>query len=185
MVHLLFSSAFLVLGSSVHGFTAHLPFHCKAANLPRIATFATTRAVAEPELKPESEVLHSILSSQNKTYHSLKNLTSYRSWDFSWPTITKPHRFTERNTYATDTAFFTTLQNHNSGLSFDLLTAVGAFDEVNDVVLYGGALVDIVRNRDWEIRDFDFRLVGEQYVGSPDKCIEAATGALFAASSSI
>lgn len=125
---------------------------------------------------PESQTLGSILSAKpgETTYHSLSNLRSYRSWDFSWPTITKPHRLTPRHTYASDRAFFATMQGHNRGVTHDLLTAVGAFDEVNSVVLFGGALVDIVTKREGSIRDWDLRLVGEEYVNSPEKCVEAA-----------
>jgi len=128
----------------------------------------------QQEVATESETLQSILSSRKTTYHSLSDLRSYRSWDFSWPTLTRPHRFTPRHTYASDKAFFAAIQTHNKGLTFDLLTAVGAFDERNSVVLYGGALVDIVTKQEDSIRDWDLRLIGEEYTQSPQKCLEAA-----------
>lgn len=38
-------------------------------------------------------------------FTSLSDMRSIRAWDFSWPTLTKPHRFTDRNTYESDEMF--------------------------------------------------------------------------------
>ena len=110
----------------------------------------------------------------NPPYYSLSDLRTFRAWDFSWPTLTRPRRFTGRHNYASDAAFFNTIQNHNHGVSHDLLNAVGAFDYDNEVVLHGGALTDLVTQREDEIKDWDLRLVGEKYVDSNEACVEAA-----------
>jgi len=123
---------------------------------------------------PESEILKEILESTSEELHTLSDLRTFRAWDFSWPTLTKPRRFTGRHSYASDEAFFSTIENHNHGVSHGLLQAVGAFKENNSVVLYGGALVDIVTKREDSIKDWDLRLVGEEYVESPEKCVQAA-----------
>lgn len=134
---------------------------------------------ADPSPKdvPESEILQEILEKRTAysgTLYSLSDLRTFRSWDFSWPTITKPRRFTSRHSYASDEAFFNTIENHNNGVSYGLLQAVGAFEENNSVVLYGGALVDIVTKREAEIKDWDLRLIGEECVKSTELCVEAA-----------
>lgn len=179
--HLFSSSLLLCFCVRANSFTAPIPWYSSNKNAPGASTTTHSSTVVKngaespkEEVTPESEILHSILASKETTYNSLSDIRSYRSWDFSWPTITKPHRFTPRHTYASDRAFFATIQANNYGLPFDLLTAVGAFDEVNSVVLYGGALVDIVTKRDESIRDWDLRLIGEEYVQSPEKCIKAA-----------
>lgn len=126
----------------------------------------------ELEDVPESAFLREALDGKDILHYSLSNLRTFRSWDFSWPTITKPQRFTDRHNYASDEAFFHTIQHHNYGVTHGLLAAIGALDFDNSVVLYGGALVDIVRKAEDSIADFDLTLVGQSYVDSPDKCVD-------------
>lgn len=124
---------------------------------------------------PESENLRKILSlDADIELVSLSDIRSFRAWDFSCPTFTKPHRFTARHTYTSDKALFSAIEAHNGGLSNALLKAVGVLKEDNSVVLYGGALVDLVLKRDAQINDWDLRLIGPEFVGSEEKCVKAA-----------
>jgi hypothetical protein len=123
---------------------------------------------------PESDTLLKILSNDDIELLSLSDIRSFRAWDFSWPTFTKPHRFTARHTYTSDKALFAAIGAHNYGVSHSLLEAVGALKEDNSVVLYGGALVDLVLKRDASINDWDLRLIGPEFVGNEEKCVKAA-----------
>jgi hypothetical protein len=124
---------------------------------------------------PESETLRKILSLDDDIeLVSLSDIRSFRAWDFSCPTFTKPHRFTARHTYTSDKALFSAIEAHNYGVSRSLLEAAGALKEDNSVVLYGGALVDLVLKRDAYINDWDLRLIGPEFVGNEENCVKAA-----------
>jgi hypothetical protein len=66
------------------------------------------------------------------------------------------------------------LKVHNKGITYSLLSAVGAFDESNTVVLYGGALVDVVLRRENCIKDWDLRLIGPQFINAEETCVHEA-----------
>lgn len=48
------------------------------------------------------------------------------------------------------------------------------FDANNDVVLFGGCLLDIVLNRQYCINDFDLRIVEEGYLNDEARCVAKA-----------
>lgn len=48
------------------------------------------------------------------------------------------------------------------------------FESNNDIVLFGGCLLDIVLNRSDSIRDFDLRLIGREYMMDETKCVAKA-----------
>ena len=48
------------------------------------------------------------------------------------------------------------------------------FESDNDIVLFGGCLLDIVLNRSDSIRDFDLRLIGREYMMDETKCVAKA-----------
>ena len=55
-----------------------------------------------------------------------------------------------------------------------LLTHAGVFESGNDIVLFGGCLLDVVLGRHHSIRDYDLRLVGDKYANDEDLCIAKA-----------
>lgn len=122
---------------------------------------------------PEREVLAKILASDVELVN-LSDIRSIRAWDFSWPTLTVEHRFTERYTFTSDEPMLSAISAHNYGVTQALLKQVGAFDSNNSIVLHGGALVDLVLKRGDSIKDWDLRLIGSDYVGNEEKCVEAA-----------
>lgn len=129
----------------------------------------------ETKTGPQSQVLQGILSSNQVKLVSLESIRSFRAWDFSWPTLTKNRRFTARNSYKSDKSFFAALEGHNKGATYSLLQSIGALDDnTHSIVLYGGALVDVVLKREQSIRDWDLRLIGPEFVGNNDKCVQAA-----------
>ena len=104
-------------------------------------------------------------------------MKNYRSWDYSWPTLTEERRFTDRNTYASDDSFFEVIRNHNHGFTWMILDKLGVFAEEGDdqdVVLYGGSLLDVILDRENHINDWDLRLVGKKYAGDEDACVRRA-----------
>lgn len=143
---------------------------------------STTTLLNASSSSSSSEHLTQLLHRQNhpnRPLLSLKDLSTHRSYDHSWPTFTESRRFTDRHTYASDASFVTVLQNHNKGVSYALLKAVGAVEcknvvRDNHIVLYGGALVDIVLKREEEIADWDLRLIGPDYCDSEEKCVQVA-----------
>jgi hypothetical protein len=104
-------------------------------------------------------------------------VTSTRTWDFSLPTLTNHRRFTSRRTFASvngNDDFLEIIKNHKDGLTYSLLEAIGVFNEQTDIVLYGGSLLDIVLQREKQIKDWDLRLIGEKYIDNELLCIERA-----------
>jgi hypothetical protein len=127
--------------------------------------------------KPQEKDKLSEILKDKTTLFSLKDIGAVRAWDFSrLPTLTRPHRFTQRNSYQSDKPFFDNLAEHNNGLTYKILSAVGAFGEgdQNDVVMSGDALVDMVLKRSMYIRDFDLRLVGDKYIQDDEACVSRA-----------
>jgi len=62
----------------------------------------------------------------------------------------------------------------NTGLPYRILEHAGVFRHKNDIVLFGGCLLDIVLGRGDSIRDYDLRLVGDEYMNDEAKCVAKA-----------
>eukprot|EP00956_Cyclotella_meneghiniana_P000249 scaffold312_cov52-Cyclotella_meneghiniana.AAC.3 len=122
----------------------------------------------------QASKLQSLLSSPTSQLHSLSDIAQTRSWDFSLPTITTRRHFTDRLNFNSDESFFQIFKHINDGRPYRLLEYAHVFDTDNDIVLFGGCLLDIVLNRSDFIRDFDLRLVGREYMTDETKCVAKA-----------
>ena len=109
----------------------------------------------------------------DKLYH-LRDISTSRSWDYSLPTITSHRAYTDRLNFHSDESFFHLFKDVNGSLPYRLLKHAGVFESGNEVVLFGGCLLDIVLGREYSIRDYDLRLVGEKYVNDEDLCVAKA-----------
>jgi hypothetical protein len=107
--------------------------------------------------------------------YSITDVGTERLWDYSLPTLTKPSRFTERQNFASNHSFMEVLRTEViEGVPYEILKRVGAFKTKNDVVLFGGSLLDIILKRQRTINDFDLHLVGEEFLDDETKCLEKA-----------
>lgn len=107
----------------------------------------------------------------------ITSVSSIRTWDYSLPTLTRSRRFTPRKTFSGTSGnddFIDVIKKHNDGFTYAILESIGVFKETNDIVLYGGSLLDILLNRDDVIHDWDLRLIGPQYIDNEPACIEKA-----------
>lgn len=113
--------------------------------------------------------------SDSNNMYLVTDIGTDRLWDYSLPTLTKPSRFTERQNFASNHSFFEVLRTEvNGGVPYEILNRVGALKTNNDVVLFGGSLLDIILKREGTINDFDLRLVGEEFVDNETKCLQKA-----------
>lgn len=124
----------------------------------------------------ECHILQQLLTSETKLC-SLKEIGTDRAWDYSLPTLTTPHRFTSRRTFASDKSFWDILEKEvNAGIPYRILKHANVFEEGNDLVLFGGALLDVILEKEANIKDFDLRLIGEKYMDNEEKCVARAKG---------
>lgn len=123
----------------------------------------------------QADKLKNLLSAKTTDLCSLKDIGTSRSWDYSLPTIGAHRGFTDRHNFASDSSFFDILKKDvNHGFPYEILENAGAFRKDNPIVLFGGSILDIIFKRHDDIRDFDLRLVGEEYVNDEAKCIAKA-----------
>jgi hypothetical protein len=122
----------------------------------------------------QASKLQSLLATPTSQLYSLADIPTARSWDYSLPTITTPRSFTQRLNFNSDESFFNIFKDINRGLPYRLLEYAGVFSKDNDIVLFGGCPLDIVLGRSDSIRDFDLRLVGEEYINDEAKCVARA-----------
>ena len=113
---------------------------------------------------------------------SLKDIGTTRTWDYSLPTISKHRRFLARHNFASDESFLEILEKDvGKGLPYRILKHVGVFDNHNNnnnnnnsIVLFGGCLLDIIFQCEHNIKDFDLRLVGEEFMQNETLCVQTA-----------
>ncbi|KAL3782433.1 hypothetical protein HJC23_006006 [Cyclotella cryptica] len=122
----------------------------------------------------QADKLISLLNTQDDKLYGLHDIGTTRSWDYSLPTIASRQRFTKRLNFKSDESFFNIFKDVNHGLPYEILEHAGVFKKDNDIVLFGGCLLDIVLGRHDSIKDFDLRLVGEEYMDDEAKCIDVA-----------
>eukprot|EP00584_Thalassiosira_punctigera_P008645 CAMPEP_0172537808 /NCGR_PEP_ID=MMETSP1067-20121228/9339_1 /TAXON_ID=265564 ORGANISM="Thalassiosira punctigera, Strain Tpunct2005C2" /NCGR_SAMPLE_ID=MMETSP1067 /ASSEMBLY_ACC=CAM_ASM_000444 /LENGTH=533 /DNA_ID=CAMNT_0013323183 /DNA_START=222 /DNA_END=1823 /DNA_ORIENTATION=+ len=125
----------------------------------------------------QSQVLRTLLSTKVDKLYGLKDISTARFWDYSLPTIVSPRRraFTDRANFKSDESFLKILDECvNGGLPYRILESAGVFKRDNDIVLYGGCLLDIIMKRPDAIKDFDLHLVGEAYVNDEARCVARA-----------
>ena len=96
-----------------------------------------------PSPSNQAEALRSLLTA-NVDLCGLKDIGTARSWDYSLPTIGAHRGFTDRHNFASDASFFDIFQKEvNEGFPYRVLESVGAFDENNSFVLFGGEGVSL------------------------------------------
>ena len=123
----------------------------------------------------QAQVIKSLLSTKVDKLYSLKDIGTTRTWDFSLPTISSHRGFTDRLNFKSDESFFNIFQKDvNGGLPYQILEDAGVFEKGNDIILFGGCILDIIFKRSGCIHDFDLRLVGEDYLNDEAKCIAKA-----------
>lgn len=122
----------------------------------------------------QADKLISLLNTQEDKLYGLQDIGTTRSWDYTLPTIGEHRRFTNRLNFKSDESFFGILKDVNHGLPYQILEHAGVFKKDNDIVLFGGCLLDIVLGRHRSIRDFDLCLVGEEFMDDEAKCINVA-----------
>jgi len=137
-----------------------------------LSVTATTHVIMTSN--DQSQVLQTLLSTKVGKLYGLQDIGTTRSWDYSLPTIS--HRgFTDRADFKSDKSFFDIFKDRvNGGLPYRILKSEGVFDEDNDIVLFGGCLLDVIMKRPSSIKDFDLRLVGDAYVNDETKCVARA-----------
>lgn len=124
-------------------------------------------------MSKQAEVIRELLQADVKLC-SLSDIGSHRVFDFTLPTLTTPSRFTDRHTFASDDSFMELLQKVNEGAPYEILSKAGACSKDNSIVLFGGCLLDVLFKRSDQIKDFDLRLVGPEYMDNEAKCVEKA-----------
>lgn len=123
----------------------------------------------------QAQVLRSLLSTKVDKLYRLQDIGTTRSWDYSLPTISSHRGFTDRLNLKSDESFFDIFKKSvNDELPYKILEDAGVFEEGNDLVLFGGCILDIILKRHECINDFDIRLVGESYMNDEQKCIDRA-----------
>jgi len=121
----------------------------------------------------QAPVLRSLLATKDDKLYRLQDIGTARSWDYSLPTVSCGD-FTDRFNFTSDRSFFGILKKSvNNGLPYRILEDAGVFERGNDLVLFGGCLLDIVFKRQYQIKDFDVRLVGEDCT-TDDACVAKA-----------
>ncbi len=91
------------------------------------------------------------------------------------PTIGRHRGFTDSHNFASDKSFFDIFEKDvNQGLPYQILKHAGVFESDNSIVLFGGCILDIILKKHHSIKDFDLRLVGEEYMNDEVKCISKA-----------
>ncbi|KAL3787497.1 hypothetical protein ACHAWO_003447 [Cyclotella atomus] len=126
-------------------------------------------------MSSQASKLRSLLATPTDSYqlYTLSDIPTARSWDYSLPTISC-RLFTDRLNFNSDASFFQLRKDVNRGLPWKLMDNAQVFDANNDVVLFGGCLLDIVLNRQYCINDFDLRIVGEGYLNDEARCVAKA-----------
>lgn len=125
--------------------------------------------------KSQAQVLQSLLSTPIDKLYGLQDIETSRSWDCSLPTIGSKRSFVDRLNFKSDESFFGIFEKDvDNGLPYQILKEAGVFDDSNDLVLFGGCILDIILKRHGDIMDFDMRLVGESYMDNEEKCIAKA-----------
>jgi hypothetical protein len=122
----------------------------------------------------QSSKLSFLLANPTSQLYNLEDISTTRTWDYSLPTITTRRRFTDRLNSNSDESFFQIFKDVNTGLPYRILEHAGVFRHKNDIVLFGGCLLDIVLGRGDSIRDYDLRLVGDEYMNDEAKCVAKA-----------
>mmetsp|Transcript_3436 Transcript_3436/g.7277 ORF Transcript_3436/g.7277 Transcript_3436/m.7277 type:complete len:524 (+) Transcript_3436:98-1669(+) len=123
----------------------------------------------------QAQVLQSLLSFKEVKLYGLKDIGTSRTWDFSMPTICRHRGFTDRHNFASDKSFFDIFEKDvNQGLPYQILKNAGVFENNNSIVLFGGCVLDIILKKHYSIKDFDLRIVGEEYMNDEAKCISKA-----------
>jgi hypothetical protein len=126
-------------------------------------------------MSSQASKLRSLLATPTDSYqlYTLSDIPTARSRDYSLPTISC-RLFTDRLNFNSDASFFQLLKDVNRGLPWKLMDNAQVFDANNDVVLFGGCLLDIVLNRQYCINDFDLRIVEEGYLNDEARCVAKA-----------
>ena len=138
-------------------------------------TSPTTKAAKTTQT--QAEILQQLLQTpiHEQQLRSLKDIGTTRTWDFSLPTIGRHRGFTPRHNFNSDESFLEILEKDvGKGLPFKILQHAGVFDQGNKIVLFGGCLLDIILKREDCIKDFDLRLVGEEFMDNEAMCVDTA-----------